>query len=331
VYSYQLFVKPLGLDTLKYAVEFLILTSTIWEVNRWIVLRFQKRYPHLSQNRRRIMLVIPICWTASILVDWLDMVIVNGTNYHTPYPVSAFSNTVPGALPFSVLIVGAQEAVYYFSRLLKSEKEKETLKKEHLQTQLDSLKQQVNPHFLFNSLSTLSALVVENTKQAEQFIEELASVYRYLLITNEQPLTTLDNELDFIQAYFHLLQMRFGRSIELDVAIDEPYYTYLIPPLTLQLLVENAVKHNKALPDSPLRIRIYSDEANNLFVLNNLQKKVRVLHSSKTGLQNIVAKYRLLNQPDVIIRQTDAIFQVMVPLIETAQFENSELYDQAHQ
>lgn len=105
---------------------------------------------------------------------------------------------------------------------------------------LDSLKARINPHFLFNSLSTLSSLVAEDPKQAERFIEELASVYRYLLRTNDQPLTTLSDELDFIRAYFHLLQMRFGRSIELEVAIDERYYLFLLPPLTLQLLVENA-------------------------------------------------------------------------------------------
>ncbi|UFH52637.1 sensor histidine kinase [Spirosoma sp. KNUC1025] len=196
-----------------------------------------------------------------------------------------------------------------------------TTKKESLQSQLDSLKAQINPHFLFNSLSALSSLVSENPKQAERFIEELASVYRYVLQTNEELLTTLRSELNFIQAYFHLLQMRFGRSVELEVSVDEPRQSFLIPPLTLQLLVENAVKHNTALPAKPLLIQIYTDQHNRLVVRNTLRRKQNLVPSNRTGLTNIKTKYRLLGQPDVVVQELDDCFQVMVPLIHENRYD----------
>lgn len=151
-------------------------------------------------------------------------------------------NTLPSALLFTGLIIGPQEAVYHFNRLLKSEKEAEALKKENLQTQLESLKQQVNPHFLFNSLNTLSYLIGEDTEKAEDFLNELCKVYRYLLRSNEHELTDLKTELQFIRSYFHLLKTRYGDNLRLTVAIEPPYETYLLPSLTLQLLIENAVK-----------------------------------------------------------------------------------------
>jgi LytS/YehU family sensor histidine kinase len=109
----------------------------------------------------------------------------------------------------------------------------------------------------------------------------------------------------------------------LEIAVDEHYYNLLLPPLTLQLLVENAVKHNTALPHRPLLIRIYADEAMNLIVLNNLQKKVLSVPSNQMGLRNIASKYRLLKQADVVIKQTETIFQVMIPLIETTPHDYS--------
>jgi LytS/YehU family sensor histidine kinase len=223
---------------------------------------------------------------------------------------------------FTIPLAAIYEGRYLYRQWWTTYYEAERLKKENLQSQLDSLKAQISPHFLFNTLSTLSSLVSEDPKKAERFIEELASVYRYLLQTNEQPLTTLHNELGFIEAYFHLLQTRFGAGIGLEIEVDEGYYGYLLPPLTLQLLVENAVKHNATLPARPLLIRIFSDEVNNLYVLNNLQPKQNAIASNHTGLRNIAAKFRLLNQPDVVVKKTDTCFQVTLPLIKADTHEH---------
>ena len=309
---------------LKGLVISLIEWTILLEVNRQGILLARRRYPRLNQTKQRIALELGWFVGATVIKQVSITYLYDVTQFWGyPLPGGTYWVTTLVSFLFTLPIGAIYEGQHLYRQWWITHYEAEQLKKENLQSQLDSLKAQINPHFLFNSLSTLSSLVAEDPKQAERFIEELASVYRYLLRTNEHPLTTLTDELDFIRAYFHLLQMRFGRSIELDVAIDERYHAFLIPPLTLQLLVENAVIHNTALPTRPLLIRIYSDEANNLFVLNNLQKKANVLSSNQTGLQNIATKYRLLKQAEVVVRQTDDCFQVQIPLIETTQYDYS--------
>ncbi|MFC5412434.1 sensor histidine kinase [Larkinella bovis] len=300
----------------------LIEWAVLLEVNRQGILIARRRYPRLNQTKKRILLELGWFATATILQRVLVTYLYDVTQFWGyPLPGGTYWVTTLVSFLFTLPIAAIYEGQHLYRQWWTTYYEAEQLKKENLQSQLDSLKAQINPHFLFNSLSTLSSLVAEDAKQAERFIEELASVYRYVLQTNEQPLTTLDNELHFIRAYFNLLQMRFGRSVELDVAVEERLHGFLLPPLTLQLLVENAVKHNVALPNRPLLIRVYTDEANNLFVVNSLRKKTILAVSSRTGLANITAKYRLLKQPEVVVRQTDECFQVMIPLIPATQHD----------
>ncbi|MBC7892340.1 MAG: histidine kinase, partial [Sphingobacteriaceae bacterium] len=172
------------------------------------------------------------------------------------------------------------------------------LRQEMTEMQMRALQAQISPHFLFNSLNSLSSLIADEPEKAEEFVDEMSSVYRYLLRSNEGELTTLRAELDFIRSYYHLLKTRYGRGIELDVAVSEARQHDLLPPLTLQLLVENAVKHNVVAAETPLHIRIYTQGPNALLVRNTLQRKLgsRVV-STRKGLLNISEKYRLLNQP----------------------------------
>ncbi|MVM37071.1 histidine kinase [Spirosoma sp. HMF3257] len=296
----------------------------IWEVARLGIIRARRRYPRLNQTTAR--LLMQVSWfTMTTIVQRVVIVYVYDVTQFWGYPLSMRAYLVNILVPFLFVVPLAiiYEALYLYRQWWATYYEAEQLKKEALQSQLDSLKAQINPHFLFNSLSTLSSLVSENPKQAERFIEELASVYRYVLQTNEQLLTSLGSELQFIKAYFHLLQMRFGRSVELEIRVDEPYLPFFIPPLTLQLLVENAVKHNTALPTKPLVIRIYTDSANCLYVSNTLRRKQNVISSNRTGLANIMAKYRLLGQAAVIVDQSDDCFQVMVPLIQETRYDYS--------
>ncbi|GAB4014254.1 histidine kinase [Spirosoma sp. KCTC 42546] len=189
------------------------------------------------------------------------------------------------------------------------------MQQEKTEMQMRALQSQINPHFLFNGLNTLSSLIDESPTQAGEFVDELSNVYRYLLRSNENELTTLRIELRFINSYFHLLRTRFGRSVSLEVAVDEAYMETLLPPLTLQLLVENAVKHNVVLSQSPLRIRIRSTDTQQLVVENSLQRKTLRVESNGVGLSNISVKYRLLNQPAPIIEEWDGWFQVTLPLL----------------
>ncbi|GAB3274204.1 hypothetical protein GCM10027347_46970 [Larkinella harenae] len=223
-------------------------------------------------------------------------------------------------LAANLVSVGIDEGAYSLKRWRENTLEKEQLKKVNLQRQYESLKSQVNPHFLFNSLNSLSSLIADEPDRAEEFVDEMSKVYRYLLQTNEGELTTLETELAFIQSYFHLLKTRYGAGIQMDVKIAEPYSTYLLPPLTLQMLVENAVKHNVIHPNKPLLIEIKTTQVGRLVVRNNLQQKNGRVPSNQVGLTNIVAKYRLLSQSDPIVTADSTYFTVALPLMapETA-------------
>ncbi len=189
------------------------------------------------------------------------------------------------------------------------------MQQEKTEVQMRALQSQINPHFLFNGLNTLSSLIDESPRQAGDFVDELSRVYRYLLRSNENELTTLSVELGFIRSYFHLLRTRHGQSIHLNIAVDEQYNGALLPPLTLQLLVENAVKHNVILLRRPLTICIRTTNQNQLVVENTLQRKTIRVESNGIGLSNIAIKYRLLNQTSPLVEEYNGWFKVTLPLL----------------
>ena len=213
-----------------------------------------------------------------------------------------------------LLGMAMNEGIYGYSKWKETQLEAEKLKKENLQTQLNSLLQQINPHFLFNSLNTLSALMQEDMEAAQKYLSELSKVYRYMLQTNERELTSLAIELQFIDSYFHLLQTRFGNGIVLRkfVAVNEN--EVFLPPLTLQLLVENAVKHNTTSKSKPLVIEIIC-ETDFVTISNNLQKKNLTIESGKVGLSNITEKYKLISKGTIEITETSEFFTVKIPLV----------------
>ncbi|WP_300596437.1 histidine kinase [Niabella sp.] len=213
-----------------------------------------------------------------------------------------------------VIGIAMNEGIYGYSKWKETRLEAEQLSKEKLQTQLNSLLQQINPHFLFNSLNSLSALIPEDTRRAQQFVSSMSKVYRYLLRANETELTTLDEELRFIDSYFDLLQTRFGKGVRLVKNIKDTDLQALLPPLTLQLLIENAVKHNIVSRSAPLLIEI-NTTGTGLMVRNNLQKKALKVESGKVGLSNISEKYRLLNKSKIEITDGDGFFSVKIPFI----------------
>lgn len=231
-----------------------------------------------------------------------------------------------------VLTMVIQETFHSLGHWKHHEFNKEKLLKENIQGQLQSLKAQISPHFLFNSLNSLSTLIAEDAEKAEEFVDQMARVYRYLLQTNQSTadedqvnhLTSLNNELAFIESYYHLLKTRYGEGMHLTINVEEKYLGYLIPPLTLQLLVENAVKHNVIRQSRPLIVEIMSTDDGFLRVQNNLQKKstsgMENLESTQIGLANIQAKYHLMAQnksvvSEPVIENGPKYFTVILPLI----------------
>jgi LytS/YehU family sensor histidine kinase len=148
----------------------------------------------------------------------------------------------------------------------------------------------------------------------------MSKVYRYLLQSNQQELVTVETEIRFIESYFHLLKTRFNEGLIMKLDIDDCYKHYLLPALTLQLLIENAIKHNIVEKGRALTITITAAEGK-LTVRNNLQKKSAGVYSTKIGLANIIAKYQLLQQPEVMIWETDEEFKVVLPLIQKKEHD----------
>lgn len=275
------------------------------------------RFPGYRQAFKRIGLEI-LCFIAimtaavTILFYGYDYIGIEGM----PVKMENYVWVVVTGAVCNLLATSFNEGAAFYEKWREVVDESDQLKRENLQSQLEGLKGQVNPHFLFNSLNSLSSLISDDPDKAEKFLDEMSKVYRYLLRTNEDGLTTLESEMQFISSYFHLLKTRYGDGLEMETRINEKYNNYQIPPLTLQMLVENAVKHNMILKDRPLYILIMTTNSGKLVVTNNLQRKDRQVSSNRVGLTNIVKKYRLMKKEEISVRDDGKEFAVIVPLIQ---------------
>ena len=291
-------------------------TMILWEVNRLVFLYYRNRFPNLQQTKQRIVHAFVASMFVTIIVRGLNIYVFDKTKFWGyRFPWEAYMQAIAVAMFFVIVVGGVYEATYYFRKWKDMAVEAEALKKENLQTQFESLKVQINPHFLFNSLGSLSSLIEEKPKEARTFVNEMASVYRYLLQSNEKPLVTLREEMDFIEAYTGMLTTRFPEGLQVSINVNEEDKQKMLPPLTLQLLLENAVKHNAVLASNPLHVQIESEGKNILKVCNNLQPKTSPVQSNKMGLHNIITKYKLLNQPEVAVFRTNDSFCVSIPLL----------------
>lgn len=304
-------------DDWRIPLFFVLGTVVVWHVNRWGIILSRRRYPDLVQTKQRVMyqLMWFIFFSSAIRISQTSVYhffeIFPSENYFQFRPY--FFNTLV-SVAGTVQIAAYYEGVYLYQRWRISYTETVELKKVNLQSQLNSLKSQINPHFLFNNLNSLSSLITIDTLLAERFLDQLSSVYRYLLHQNTRDLCPLRDEIQFIEAYFHLLKTRFGDGIFMDMNVDPQYLSYFIPPLTLQLLFENAIKHNATSVNRPLTIRLYTQDRH-LFVENNVQRKKMAVESNQVGLQNIMLKYKLLDESEVEVYSDEEKFLVNIPLI----------------
>jgi two-component system, LytTR family, sensor kinase len=216
---------------------------------------------------------------------------------------------------FKSTITGLSVGAVIFIVLLwqTSLQREQKLREENLIFQNETLKNQVNPHFLFNSLNTLSSLLSTQPDIAEEFIHRLSSIYRYILENGSKNRVPLSLELSFIRNYFFLHKIRDDGKIQLEIKVDESDNSEILP-VSLQILVENAVKHNKATRDSPLKILIYI-ENKHVIVKNNLQKMAVQLKSTQIGLKNLAQRVSLIAGKVLVIEETATDFIVKIPLI----------------
>lgn len=180
--------------------------------------------------------------------------------------------------------------------------------------QFESLKNQLDPHFLFNSLNVLDSLIEENPVQAQRFTNSMSKIYRYVLEQKDKELVSVEEEIDFAKTYCELLKTRFEDAVTFDFNISEEDKKGFVVPLSLQLLLENSIKHNFATSSKPLNIKIFTEKGN-LIIENNLQTRELPNTSTGVGLANIVSRYNLLTERNVFVEKSEAFFRVKLPIL----------------
>lgn len=219
-----------------------------------------------------------------------------------------------GVFLLNLFVIIVTDIILYIRTNQKRTLDIEIHKKNKARLQYKKLKHQLNPHFLFNSLNVLDYLVHTDADRASTFIKKLASIYRYLLNNEEEELVLLKNELKFAQAFFDLMKERFDSGLFMNLDIDSTYYDHLIIPCGLQILIENATKHNVVSSDSPLIIDVFAEDEY-IVVRNNLQPKITKPHSMGLGLKNITGQYQSMFGMTVLINTSSTFFEVKIPLI----------------
>lgn len=295
----------------------LLVTVITWEGNRLIKPFMKKRFL-TSRNSLRFLGFFFIAGNLIAMASaLLSVYIVGGLIYGYSWE----QNWNPLKLNFIYatlinLFLHLVNAILFFFREYKQKwQEAEEMRSNHEQAQLQLIRSQINPHFLFNNLNVLSGMVIKDNPEANQFIEEFSKVYRYILSNQQKELVELKAELDFVQPYLFLLRKRFDEGLEVNIQIAEEYKGWHVVPAALQMLIENAIKHNVVSRNKPLQIDIHTNGNQTLVVKNNLQPRKVKEPSTRTGLQNIRKRYELISGKDVTIRETNEIFEVQLPLL----------------
>ncbi|HYF69171.1 MAG TPA: histidine kinase [Ohtaekwangia sp.] len=288
-----------------------VIWMAMWLGNEAITVWLDKKLPWTKKPVLRLLagITCTFVYTVFMLLLLRDL-FVRISNI----PLGNTSGMIYFGLAFSFFFTFFFTSRWFLLNWRQSEIDAEKLKKESISAQYESLKNQVNPHFLFNSFNVLSHLVYEDQEKAVKFIKQLSTVYRYVLDTREKELVSLDDELAFLESYIFLQQIRFESKLDIQIALSG--VVSFVAPLALQMLIENAIKHNVVSADDPLHIRIYSEEGF-ICVENNLQKKRSNSEpSAGVGLENICKRYEFLTERKAVITKTKGLFIVKLPMIK---------------
>ena len=289
-------------------------TAATWQGVRAIFIAMSRRFPDWKdwKKRMRWLVVLSVLYTGIVctLITKVGLLFsVQRDPTLVPDPLAGF-----GASYMMLLALGSvYESIRFFQLWKTTAVEKEHLERAHLASQLEGLRNQVNPHFLFNSLNTLTYLIPEAPEKAVRFVQQLSKVYRYVLESRDDRIIPLQTELEFLQSYIFLLRERFGENLQVGIGINMDENAAIVP-LTLQMLFENAIKHNIISTQKPLKIEVFMENGH-LIVRNTLQKKNQVMDSTGVGLQNIRDRYRMLTDQAVEVIASQQYFTVILPEI----------------
>jgi sensor histidine kinase YesM len=285
-----------------------LLWIILWKGNEYLTEYISTRISWVAFPVKRFL----IGFISTVVYTFLAMYLVT-VAYERSFDISLPSGVLVSVL-ITIFISLFMHAKAFLHNWRKAAIEAEKYQQESMAARYESLKNQVNPHFLFNSLNALSNLVYEDENKAAMFIDELAGVYRYVLETQDKDVVPVAEEIKFLRSYLYLQQIRFGEKLKIDFLLDGA--DTWVPPLSLQMLIENAIKHNIISEEDPLGIRI-SINKDFIVVENNLQRKTPSGdESSGMGLENIRRRYDMLGGKKVVVREEFGVFSVMLPLLK---------------
>jgi len=294
----------------------LAIVIIIRQGNEAINIRLNSKYSWIENAKKRLIIqsILSILFTSSALFP--IMYLLHQLRFGDGQIVNhKMIEIFPPALLFTFALLAVKIGSEFFSALKNSLIETEKYKTESANAQLQNLKNQLNPHFLFNNLSVLTSLVYKNQDKAADFINELSKVYRYVLDTKNSELVPLQEELDFINHYIYLQKIRFEDSISFEIKIEESKKSDYLLPMCLQMLVENTIQHNETSQANPLKVLIYT-ENNTLIIENPILSRSNVSESTKMGIKNIKQRYSFFTDKKVIVSNNGKIFKVILPLIQ---------------
>ena len=312
---FKLFFFPID-EFFQWDFIFIFLTvMLIGQGNIIIDQRLNKILPWINQPLKRLLIHLVISMVFTSLVLYISMLSIHRIKFGGEAWVNdKMAQTFLPALVLTFVLIILYICYQFFKALKVSSLEIERYKTETANTRLENLKNQINPHFLFNNLSVLSSLVYKNQDKAVDFINELAKVYRYVLDNKNAELVKLSDEIDFINHYIYLLRIRFDSAISFSIDIEAEMSQAFLPPMCLQMLVENTIQHNEASQANPLSVSIFTRDQS-LVIENNKQKRTDISFSSQTGLKNIISRYAFFtNEKPEIINEVSR-FTVILPLI----------------
>lgn len=290
-------------------------TGLIWAANSSLADLLSSRFPWFAAPIKRLVISILATFAITFII-WLFIAAAwfapeKGFDLMRPLRGFEWRDFLP-TLIITLLISIFMHGRGFLLNWRDAAAEAERMKKEQVEARYEALKNQVNPHFLFNSLNVLTTLVHKDPDQAELFIRRLSAVYRYVLDSRDREVVSLDEELKALEAFVFLMKTRFGDSF--DARIDVTDRQGRVAPLTLQMLVENALKHNEVSKSHPLVIEVFQQNEH-VVVRNNIQAKTSVGESSGVGLENIRGRYQFLSDKPIEISRNDEHFTVKVPIV----------------
>jgi sensor histidine kinase YesM len=306
---------PLWKIKLSYAYTIGI-AFVIWEGNRYLLFTLRDYFNWFNRPIKKILALlfgisfytIPV--SALLLVGWYHLFQKGAVNW------SVVTTSTLMIMICVVFITHVYETVFLVKQAESDQLKNEQLERSKAEAQLEALKNQVDPHFIFNSLNTLSHLIEDRPERAKLFNDTLAEIYRYILHNKARDLVLLKEEIEFVEHYFALLRIRFEDAVQLHLSVDHKQSEqFLIPPISLQVLVENGIKHNEFSDTNPLKIDIQFRHES-LVVKNEIRKKLLRKPSSGIGLKNLEERYQLITAKKMEIDVTENQFTVTLPVLK---------------